>query len=395
MRIYLSVFILLLFSCSHSQNETAKENSVESEWPQYLNGLGIDTNIALNPKYRFQLVFTAIRDGSVNESFSFGTDKYYYPASLVKVPVALLALEKMQRLGISLDDFIVFDTVNACGSTRFVQLSQQQNISFRQLFMELLVVSDNNFYNALYHFVGPEEIDEKMNQKGFHNSYIFRAFTGCDKLEQLHTYPWKVSSPNGTKVTEESEIFADTNLLSANYQYTERRLFGSSHENKEGEIVAGPYDLNYMLEMKMENLQEMMLTLLFPDQYAIEKRWEISEEAKAFILKLMQKYPSEIESSYRNIRDFEDTIYKYAHQEESGRTTSKLGLSYGFASETVYYEIPNSKNAFLLTYSIYVNKNDCVNDGKYEYEEVARPFAQSLFKAMQQYMSVQPSPHKD
>lgn len=395
MRIYLSVFVLLLFSCSHSQNEVNNETNSESDWPHYLSGIGIDSTIAQTSKYRFQMVFTAIRKGSVDETFSFGTEQYYYPASLVKIPVTLLALEKMKRLGISLDDVIVFDTINACGSTKFVELSQHRKMAFRQMFTELLVVSDNHFYNALYHFLGPKEIHEKLKQKGFDETYIFRAFTGCDRIEQLHTYPWQIYSKDGKLVAEGNEMYADSSLLSSNYTQTEARLFGSSHENEEGEIVEGPYDLNFTLEMKLENLQEMMLRLLFPENYSLEVRWDLSEESRAFILNLMQKYPSEIHSIYRNLKSFDDTVYKYAHIESDSRTTSKLGLSYGFASETVYYEIPNSTNAFLLTYSVYVNANDCVNDGKYEYEEVARPFAQNLIVAMKKYMEMHTDPPQD
>lgn len=381
MKIYLSAILFLVISCSHSQVEIEPEKTSKKElqWPKELAGLEIDSSIALDPKYRFQMVYTPVINGEIGKSISFNTDQYYYPASVVKVPTALVALEKMERLGISLDDYIIFDILNRCGSTRFTDICKANKVSFRQMITELIVVSDNHFYNTLYHFVTPDELNEKLKSKGYDQTSVFKAFTGCDKIEQLHTYAWKVYDSKGNEVVKGNDVTLDSTELYKCYSFTEDRLFGSKHENDEGDIVDGPYDLNFMPEIRMEDLNQMLLRLLYPDKFEEQQRWNISEEHRMFVLDLMGKYPSEIKGSYRSLNRFEDNVYKYAvpQVDLDVRVLNKLGLSYGFASEVVYVPV-DENNGFVLSYSIYVNENDTVNDGEYEYEDVARKFAEQL-----------------
>jgi hypothetical protein len=374
----------LLFSCSHSQGET-DTHVPEKQRSTILDSLGIDMEVARNPKYRFQFVATSIQNGTAVKSVAYGTDKYYYPASLVKIPTALVALEELNRLQVSLDAFIRFDTdtVEVCGSTRFVELTAKNNISFRQMLSELIVVSDNQFYNVFYHFITPATLRSRFLEMGFDDVYVYKDFTGCDTIQQLTTYPYFVWDIK-PKVTTRIESFASTmNPYSFRkaYEEAEDRKFGSKHENEDGEIVDGPFDLNYNLEIPLESLHEMMSRLLFPQNYKEEERWNIRPADREFLIQLLQAYPSEIKSSYRSIKHLEDSAYKYVPGTEAsaGRTFGKLGLSYGFASETVFVPTKGKDTGVLLSYSVYVNSNDIVNDGEYDYETVARPFAKELF----------------
>ncbi len=378
----LSLFIVLLVSCSHSQSEQ-EDTSVESEELSMLDSLGLDMEVARNPKYRFQFVATSFKEGKIAKSVSYGTDQYYYPASLVKVPTALVFLEIMKERNIPMDSYPVFDTVNACGSTKFVDICNDHHVSFEQMLKELLVVSDNHFYNALFHIITPEQLNARLKAKGFEGIKIYRAFTGCDPVDQLRTYPFKIEgSTIGGASYHQSSSEMDSTVLNAEYEYTEDRLFGSKHENSEGEIVDGPYDLNYQIEIPLDQMHQIMLAFMYPNLVQESQRWNITSKERAYLEELLGAYPSEIEGSYRSLKRYDDFEYKYVRNTEGyaeGRTFGKLGLSYGFASETVYVPSEGVGNGVLLTYSVYVNSNDIVNDGEYDYETVARPFAEALF----------------
>jgi len=375
----------MAFSCSHSQSKV--DSSLKTvEQDTVLDSLGIDLEVARNPKYRFQMVASSIVDGKIQKTVSYGTDKYYYPASLVKIPAALVALEELNRLQVSLDAFIRFntDTVEVCGSTRFVDLTAKNNISFRQMLRELIVVSDNHFYNAFYHFITPGSLRSRFLQMGFDDVYVYKAFTGCDASQQLTTYPSIVCEilPKSTKIIELRGRTMNPYSFFKAYEETDDRKFGSKHENEDGEIVDGPYDLNYNIEIPLNQLHEMMLRFMYPEMYPEEKRWKIREEDRIYLMELMGMYPSEIHSVYRSLKHLDDLEYKYVPGTESsaGRTYGKLGLSYGFASETVFVPTAGKGTGVLLSYSVYVNSNDIVNDGEYDYETVARPFARELFE---------------
>lgn len=373
-----------IFSCSHSQSEE-KQSSEDVKAVSILDSLGIDSEIARNPKFHFQMVATSVVEGKIRKSVSYGTDQYYYPASLVKIPAALVLLEILNERNISLNAIPIFDTVNACGSTRFVELSQEKRISFRQMLRELIVVSDNHFYNALYHFITPKELNKRLKEKGYEGVKIYRAFTGCDVIDQLRTYPLKVYAPDLKSVLYEQEAsILDSNVVFEYYTESKDRMFGSKHENKEGDIVDGPYDLNFHIEIPLEQMHRMMLSVFYSNQFSQTERWNVRGEDLTFIQEMLGTFPSEISSSYRKIDHFDDFEYKYvpSNKEKGNRTFGKLGLSYGFASESVYVPTDGIGNGLLLSYSVYVNSNDIVNDGEYDYESVARPFAKDLFTKM-------------
>ncbi|MEN8792886.1 MAG: hypothetical protein ABF294_00345, partial [Flavobacteriales bacterium] len=64
---------------------------------------------------------------------------------------------------------------------------------------------------------------------------------------------------------------------------------------------------------------------------------------------------------------------------------SKIGISYGFVTESSFFEVIENGVKFGLTYSIYVNKNNIINDSYYEYEKTARLFATELSKTLYKY----------
>ncbi len=373
--------IMLLIACSHSQTSHSISDSIVSE-QNVLDSLEFDHEVAINPKYRFQMVASSIKEGAPTKTISYGTEQYYYPASLVKIPAMLVLLEVLEEESIPLDAVIVFDTLNACGSRKFVALSQNKKISFRQMLTELVVASDNNFYNAIYHFVTPEVLNRRLHELGFGGTHIYRAFTGCEVTEHLNTYPFKVFGENGTLLLESEGAILPENVIAAAYNTTGERLFGARHENDEGNIVDGPYDLNNHIEIPLNEMHGMMLRFLFPANFDATQRWNINEENRSFVINLLGTYPSEISSAYRSLRHLTDDIYKYVKNPSdlNTRTLGKLGLSYGFASESVYVPVDGNKEGILISYSVYVNKNDVVNDGEYEYEDVARPFANELFE---------------
>lgn len=375
----LSAIVVSIISCSHSQDSIVA-SQVKADNPlELLDSLGIDHEVARDSRFRFQFVYTPVSNGEIDTMYAFNTDAYYYPASLVKFLAAAVLLEVLIEKDIPLDATPVFDTVNACGSTRFVELSKQK-ITFKQILTELMVVSDNHFYNLLYHFITPEVLNNKLKAKGARNTKIYRAFTGCSKLDQLHTYPFKVIDDKGEIIYKQAETWLDTNTISQLYTETPERMFGSKHENAEGDIVSGPYDLNFNIEIPLEDIHLLFTKFLYPFKLKGEQ-WNLPAEKMKFLKEIMILYTNEISSSYRSLKHLTPDVYKFASAipgDMEVRTISKLGLSYGFASEIAYIEIPGTHEGMILSYSVYVNENDVVNDGEYEYEEVARPFAESL-----------------
>ena len=138
-------------------------------------------NIITKPEqYRTQILYTQIdRDGNNNPKFTnhtFGVrpDNYFYPASTIKLPVAALALEKLNRI-----DLIDKDTyINILpGSDKLTGVTRDLSsgsgfASISHYIHKLFVVSDNDSFNRLYEFLGRDHINQRLWDLGYSQTRI-------------------------------------------------------------------------------------------------------------------------------------------------------------------------------------------------------------------------------
>ncbi len=344
----------------------------------------VDAIIKKRDHYRLHLIYSkaeTLPDGTIRiKTGELGSERYFYPASTVKLPVALLTLEKLKKNDLSLDDYLVFTEDVPCGSNRFVENSQNQRLTFRQMLSEMMTVSDNVHYSALFHFLGAEDINASLRSKGYKDVNIYKAFNGCGW--QCH-----YQSPACKVYREGKELFAqkgmetDTLNFLKCYIYDKAKLMGESHE-VDREIVSGPYDFNYNLELPLSILHEMMISFYQEELVAPEKRWNLRESDQRFLVKIMTMPPRNLEGQEFKDQDrYPDNLFKFLLLGEApqglGKTVSKIGLSYGFTTETAYLDDGKGNGCF-VTVSIYTNANKTVNDGIYEYDSLARPFLARL-----------------
>ncbi len=385
--------ILFLFGSFLSFGQVISDSvSLRNYILEHAEEFKLSKEIVTDPKYRFQLVYTQVNYSDSVPQFStshFGTHQYYYPASLVKFPIGLLTLSHFRQSGISLDDIPVFGSEVSCNNDRFITLSQSRSIRFRQMILEMMALSDNNFYSAFYHLLNPKLINDRLEKNGYFGTNIYKAFTGCERWDQLKTNSWEVYDSEGELQIFVASLDMDTSKILKNYSFTESRLFGSKHEDENGDLVSGPYDLNYNLELPLPEVNDMLIHLIFPE--IGDQKFLMRNEDREFLIESMQKYPREVIPSYSARRYWKnDNDLKYAIVGEEGavhktKTTSKLGLSYGFTSEIAHVKNEEDGVEFFMSVSLYTNANDIVNDGEYEYTEVARPFIARLSKLLYAY----------
>src|SRR5258705_4817614 len=114
--------------------------------------------------YRLQIIYTQINRDEHNKPtlknyyYNYNPGLYFNPASTVKLPLALLSLEKLNKMHI--------EEVNKYTALQFdssyerqVALyrdstSQNQLPSIAQFIRKAFLISDNDAYNRMYQFVG-------------------------------------------------------------------------------------------------------------------------------------------------------------------------------------------------------------------------------------------------
>jgi len=117
-----------------------------------------------------QIIYTQINRDAKNrpefKSFYFNADsnRYFYPASTVKLPMVLLALEKVNGLNVpGLDKYtpMFHDSVYSGQRSVYRDTTAKDGLpSIAHYSKKILVVSDNDAYNALYEFVGQAAVNE-------------------------------------------------------------------------------------------------------------------------------------------------------------------------------------------------------------------------------------------
>lgn len=335
--------------------------------------------------YRFQFMFTQLSTNkqgvTYGQTYDFSQpETYFYPASAVKLPIALLTLEKLNELGYSTDAILKINRDHECGNMSFVEESQGGTMSFDKMIRNLIVVSNNPYFNALYHFLTPKTIHTELRKKGLNNTWIFRDFSGCEMPANLKTNSWSVYETGNPDTLFHPSSVLELTELPKDYRYTPSKLIGSKHEYR-GKIVNGPYDFNYALDLSLCDLHTASLRLFFPEFYPKKEQWKIREEDRQLLLKSMKEVPRELgEKVFQDPKTYPDNLYKYLVHGDGNPiydtivTCGKIGISFGFVTETAHVIDPVTNKQYVISASIYVNADDTVNDGIYEYDQVARPF---------------------
>jgi len=163
-------FFFLCFFISFIQAQQVRKN--------LLAGI-IDQNktlllpVSADPeKYRVQILYTQINRNENNSpgfrSFEYNVenDIYFYPASTVKLPAAILALEKLNEIkieGLNKYTPLRIDSAYA-GQVRVKEdTSSINNLpSIAQYIKKIFLVSDNDAFNRVYEFLGQKYLNDNL-----------------------------------------------------------------------------------------------------------------------------------------------------------------------------------------------------------------------------------------
>jgi beta-lactamase class A len=123
-------------------------------------------------KFEAQVIYSRIDRNEYNvpsfTDYSFNVDetKYFYPASTVKLPACVLALEKLNELSIEeLDKFTslkIDSTFTAQSKVLQDATTKSGKPSIAHYIKKILLVSDNDAFNRLYEFIGQKAFERKI-----------------------------------------------------------------------------------------------------------------------------------------------------------------------------------------------------------------------------------------
>lgn len=347
--------------------------------------------------FRYQLIYTKIdRDKNNFPSFrhyylNVNNNLYFNPASTVKMPLAFLALEKLNRLnkqGVNKFTTMLTDSASA-GQTSVPSDSSAENglPSVAHYIKKIFLVSDNDAYNRLYEFIGQQTINERLWQMGYKDFRITRRFVRATEEENRHTNPIKFIDGDGKLLYTQSPAYSNLE-----FDFSKKVFIGNAHYNRDDSLVQAPMDFTTHNNAPLENLQQILQSVLFPEQAPAQKRFELHADDYRFLYQYMSELPRESKYPAYDTAEFFDSYTKFflfkagkSKLPDYIRVFNKTGWSYGFLTDVAYIVDFKNNVEFMLSGTIYVNKDGILNDDKYEYEETGYPFFKEIGNIIYEY----------
>lgn len=346
--------------------------------------------------YRCQIIYTQINRDKNNVPrftsyyYNYDPNLYFNPASMVKLPLALLALEKLNKMkvtGINKYTSMQYDSSYPGQKAMYKDSTSANGLpSIAQFIKRAFLISENDPYNRLYQFVGQQQINRSLHKKGYNDIRITRQFLGFSEEQNRHTNAIRFIEDNGKVLYYQPPAF-NTDSFDFNHEIK----LGKAYLNRNDSLVNEPFDFTRHNNVSLKDFQQILQSFLFPESVRLKQRFDLSKDDESFVLKYLSQYPSETSYPKYDTSIFYDSYVKFFFNDSTNkmprnvRVFNKVGWAYGFLTD-VSYIIDTEKNIeFMLAATLYVNSDEVLNDDKYDFDEVGHPFIYELGQTIYNY----------
>lgn len=361
---YSLIFTLIFIENSYAQSIRSILKNSESELINYV--------YRNKEKFEVQIILTELKkrkNGFTIHKKKFNVDKknYFYPASSIKLPIALLTIEKINEnpnLNINSEFSIKGDSIIT---------------TFKKEITDLFIISSNESYNRLFEFLGQDYINKKLKQKGFKDFSIYHRLSTkeSDNLKTKEINFYRNGEINQIQKSINNKPLTKLNLKNLN------KGIGFILDN---ELQNKSMDFSRKNYFSIEELNNILICLFFPE-VSKNKKFNLSNSQNLLIQKLMSSTPYDM--------GFDKNIYPnnynkfFIYGDKDGMINdniyNKVGNAYGYSIDNAYIYNKNSDRHFVLTACIYTNANNILNDNYYEYDEIGIPFLAEIGRFLTNY----------
>ncbi|MHC5001545.1 MAG: serine hydrolase [Planctomycetota bacterium] len=317
-------------------------------------------------------------------------ERYFYPASTVKLCAAVAALLELNRINarrgtsLGMDTSMVIEPLFDDEQREEADPSNLEGgrITFGHEIRKLFIVSDNQAYNRLYEFLGHRELNEAMWSAGFRSCRIFHRLSEFRSVEDQRRTPALALWAGEHEVLRRPPRTSD--LVMDNADRPGIRV-GTAHQSG-GRRIEEPFSFRFKNAVSLRDLQDMLAAVVRPDIDTGHRGFPgLTVEQRVFLLRAMSQLPRESANPRYDVESHPDGYVKFllpglarVVPAEHVRIYNKVGQAYGFSIENAYVEDARTGRCFFLAAVIYTNADGVVNDGAYEYAQLADPLFADL-----------------
>lgn len=390
-RIFTAGAILVFFTnCQTSRTiNSATMNKLTSN---YLDTLLQARSARLGPvmddpkEYRLQVIYTQINRKAGNQPeftdyyYNVSPDQYFYPASTVKMPAAFLALEKLNRLKV--DKYTPMYTDSLANITTAVTedtSAENGQPSVAQYIKKIFLVSDNDAFNRLYEFIGQEEFNRSLWEKGYPASQIRHRLDIALPLDANRR-------TNAIRFEKDGKVVYQQPEQLSTLQFAPRHDSVGKAHYAGGKLVNAPFDFSLKNRLLLKDLHNILKSVIFPESVTSTQAFRLTEDDYRFLYRYMSQLPTETRHPAYDTAEFHHNYVKYLMGGADGnvqlpaglRIFNKPGWAYGFLTDVAYFVDFDHGVEFLLSATLYANKDGVIGDDKYDFETTGKPFLKAL-----------------
>jgi len=357
--ILLSIFIGTL---SYSANAQPRTDAFLKDLLSDNNNNPIIKEVLQHPAaYRPQIIYTKIdRDKNNKPTFTnyyYNVDSllYFNPASTVKLPLALLSLEKLNDLrapGVDKYTYMQFDSGYNKLRPEYSDSTAPNGLpSIAHFIRKAFLVSDNDAYNRMYEWTGQQTINRELREKGYGDARITRHFYPMTADQNRHSSQIRFIKKGGTVLyTQAPACNTDS------FDFSHINKIGNGYLNSKDSLVNEPMDFTTHNNVSLYDYQQILQSALYYDSYV-----------KFF---------------------FRDSLHRKLP--EGVRVFNKVGWAYGFLTDISYVADLKNHIEYMLTATLYANSDGILNDDKYDFDTIAHPFMYAIGQTIYQYERSRP-----
>ena len=337
--------------------------------------------------YEIQVMLTKVNHDNTkidfqNYKYQHDENQYFYPASTIKLPIVVLTLKKINELRSKGSDITLKSKIILNNVDNYSNFKLQDSItSFQNLIADIFLVSDNSASNILIDFIGYNYFNDEMQNAGFDRTYLNHKFNP----DPYFNSTWQISDLDNNII---SSINDNQKIIKADDKINgldkgERRYFN-------GEILDESLNFSEKNRFSITDMHNLIKYIFYPEIFDKANTFNLNVEDYDFIRYWISRFTYEdIGEKFIGDEKFFETYNKFfIHGDEQSvsneqiRVYNKIGQAYGTSIDNGLIKNYQNNVEFILTSTIYTNKNKVINDNLYEYDDIAEPFLAKLSRAI-------------
>ncbi|NDF59848.1 MAG: hypothetical protein EB100_02100, partial [Crocinitomicaceae bacterium] len=242
-------------------------------------------------------------------------------------------------------------------------------------------------------YCGQQLLNQRITSIGFDKARFTRKFVLNCSLEENRISDSIVFLDANNKtiysrpmITNTDSIFVDTTAT-----------LGLSYIGPDKKVIEKPFDFSKQNNFNVLDLHKVVTGLFFPSS-TFSYKFNITNDQRQFLIKNMGAYPYESDLNYSKT-DYFPAYKKYIYYGRTPRVDisedtlnrirsfNTVGLSFGCVIDAAYLVDYQTGKECILTLAVYANKDELINDAKYDYESFAFPLFKDFGRIVMHYLN--------